>query len=61
MPVLTPWRASIETVKGVAKADSFFAAIRSSPSSSQRCGVSARQIRPRPSLAMKLIASGVTN
>ena len=41
--------------------DSFFAAIRSSPSSSQRSGVSDRQISPRASLAMKLIASGVAN
>src|SRR5215216_4961133 len=31
------------------------------PSSSQRSPVSARQISPRPSLAMKLIASGVAN
>ncbi len=61
MPVLTPVRASIETVKAVSNADSFLAAIRSSPSSSQRAGVSARQISPRPSLAMKLTASGVTN
>jgi len=61
MPVVTPSRASTETVKAVSKGDSFFAAMRSSPSSSQRSGVSARQIRPRPCLAMKLIASGVTN
>ena len=58
---MTPSRASIETVNGVSKGDSFLAAIRSSPSSSQRSGVSDRQIRPRPSLAMKLIASGVAN
>ena len=61
MPVLTPERASIETVNAVSNADSFLAAIRSSPSSSQRSGVRARQIRPPPSLRMKLIASGVTN
>ncbi len=61
IPVVTPSRASIETVKGVSKEDSFLAAIRSRPSSSQRSGVSDRQIRPRPSLAMKLIASGVAN
>ena len=61
MPVVTPSRASIETVNGVSKDDSFLAAIRSSPSSSQRSGVSERQISPRPSLAMKLIASGVAN
>ena len=61
MPVVTPSRASIVTVKGVSNGDSFLAAMRSSPSSSQRCGVSDRQISPRPSLAMKLIASGVAN
>src|SRR4051794_27918465 len=61
MPVLTPSRASTETVNAVSNGDSFLAAIRSRPSSSQRSGVSARQISPRPSLAMKLIASGVAN
>ena len=59
--MVTPSRASIETVNAVWNGDSFFAAIRSRPSSSQRSGVSARQIRPRASLAMKLIASGVAN
>jgi hypothetical protein len=59
--VVTPSAASIETVKLVRKADSFLAAIRSSSSWSQRSGVSARQIRPRPWMAMKLIASGVAN
>ena len=61
MPVVIPSRASTDTVNAVSNGDSFFAAIRSSPSSSQRSGVSARQISPRPSLAMKLIASGVAN
>ena len=61
MPVVTPSRASTETVNGVSNDDSFFAAISSRPSSSQRSGVSDRQISPRPSFAMKLIASGVTN
>src|SRR3954451_1603495 len=61
MPVVTPSRASTDTVKAVSNGDSFLAAIRSRPSSSQRSGVSARQISPRPSLAMKLIASGVVN
>src|SRR4051794_22341305 len=61
MPVVTPSRASIDTVKAVSNGDSFLAAIRSRPSSSQRSGERARQIRPRPSLAMKLIASGVVN
>ncbi len=58
---MTPSRASIVTVNGVCSADSFFAVISSRPSSSQRSGVSARQIQPRASFAMKLIASGVTN
>ena len=58
---MTPSRASTETVNGVSNGDSFLAAIRSRPSSSQRSGVSDRQISPRPSLAMKLIASGVAN
>src|SRR5918997_4161250 len=61
MPVVTPSRASIETVKGVWKGDSFFAAMRSRPSSSQRSGVSERQISPRPCVAMKFMSSGVTN
>src|SRR3954466_8173794 len=61
MPVVTPSRASIVTVNGVWWADSFFAAIRSRPSSSQRSGVSARQIQPPAWRVMKLIASGVTN
>ena len=46
IPVVTPSRASIVTVNGVWCALSFFAAISSSPSSSQRSGVSARQIQP---------------
>ena len=58
---MIPSRASIETVNAVWKGDSFLAAIRSSPSSSQRSPVSARQISPRPWVAMKLIASGVAN
>src|SRR5947208_2945876 len=61
MPVVTPSRASMVTVNGVWWGDSFFAAIRSSPSSSQRSGVSARQIQPPAWRVMKLIASGVTN
>ena len=36
IPVVTPSRASIETVNGVWNGDSFLAAIRSRPSSSQR-------------------------
>ena len=59
--MVTPSAASIETVKAVWSGASFFAAIRSRPSSSQRSGVSARQISPRASFAMKLTASGVAN
>ncbi len=61
IPVLTPPAASIVTVKAVCSGASFLAAIRFRPSRSQRCAVSARQIRPRASLAMKLTASGVAN
>src|ERR1700733_4026621 len=61
IPVVTPSRASTETVKGVSNGDSFLADIRSSCSSSQRSAVNERQISPRPSLAMKLTASGVAN
>src|SRR3954447_22748353 len=61
MPVVTPSRASMVTVNGVWWGVSFLAAMSSRPSSSQRSGVSARQIQPRAWVAMKLIASGVTN
>ena len=61
IPVVTPSRASTETVNAVCSGASFLAAIRLRPSSSQRSAVSVRQISPRPSLAMKLIASGVAN
>ena len=61
IPVETPSRASIDTVNAVSNGDSFLAAIRSRPSSSQRSPVRVRQISPRPWVAMKLIASGVAN
>jgi hypothetical protein len=61
IPVLTPLAASIVIVKAVCSGASFLAAIRLSPSRSQRSALSARQISPRASLAMKLIASGVAN
>src|SRR5436309_2509011 len=61
MPVVTPSRASMVTVNGVGCGVSFLAAISSRPSSSQRSGVSARQIQPPAWRVMKLIASGVTN
>src|SRR4051812_15274418 len=61
MPVVTPSRASMVTVNGVWCGVSFLAAMSSRPSSSQRSGVSARQIQPPAWRVMKLIASGVTN
>ncbi len=60
IPVVVRPRASMETVKAVPKFDVFSATIGERSSASQRSSVSARQIRPRPSRAMKLIASGVT-
>ena len=59
MPVVTPSRASIETVKAVSWRVPLSRLIRSRPSWSTRSLVIARQIRPRPCVAMKLIASGV--
>ena len=59
MPVVTPSRASIETVKAVSCREEFDAAISGSPSASSRSPGSARQISPRPCVAMKLIAFGV--
>src|SRR4051794_4947389 len=61
MPVVTPSRASMVTVNGVWCGVSFLAAMSSRPSSSQRSGVSARQIHPPAWRVMKLMASGVTN
>ena len=59
IPVLTPSLASIETVKAVWWRDSLRRSINDRPSFSVRSGVNARQIRPRPYFAIKLIASGV--
>ena len=59
MPVAMPSRASIETVKAVRFRASFWRAMYSRRSWSARWRVSDRQIRPRPCLAMKLMASGV--
>src|SRR5918995_257921 len=61
IPVVTPSRASIETVKAVWSGASLFSAIGRSASSSTRSPVRQRQISPRACLAMKLIASGVAN
>ena len=59
MPVVTPSLASIEMVKAVSSRVSLWRGIMGRPSCSTRSAVSARQISPRPCLAMKLIASGV--
>src|SRR5262245_11673194 len=61
IPVETPSRASIEIVKSVPSGASFRFVIGGNPSSSQRLSVRQRQMRPRPCVAMKLIASGVAN
>ena len=61
MPVVTPCRASIETVKAVSNADSPMGVCRPSSSWSQRASSSARQIRPRPWRAMKFTTSAVAN
>ncbi|MNF62213.1 hypothetical protein D3C84_438890 [compost metagenome] len=59
MPVVTPVAASMETVKAVAKALPLAGTICSRPRRWQCSSVRVRQIRPRASRAMKLIASGV--
>ena len=58
MPVVTPSAASIETVNAVPCGVWLSLTICFRPSWRQRSSVSVRQIRPRPYLAMKLIASG---
>ena len=60
MPVVVRPRASIETVNAVPKLEVFCSTMGGSSRASQRSPVRARQTRPRPSRAMKLIASGVT-
>ena len=60
MPVVTPSAASMDTVKFVPKAAVLSRTINGKFNCSQRSRVSVRQIKPRPYLAMKLIASGVT-
>ena len=60
MPVVTPSRASIDSQNAVPKLDVLGGLISGRRRWSQRSGVSARQIRPRPCVAMKLMISGVT-
>ena len=61
MPVVTPSRASIETVKAVSIREELLTDIIGRPSCAIRSAVIGRQIRPRPWVAMKLTASGVAN
>ena len=58
-PVVMPCRASIDTVKAVPSGARLWLTIMDRPSSSMRSSVRAKQMRPRPYLAMKLIAAGV--
>src|SRR5262245_52596520 len=60
IPVVVRPRASIETVKAVPKLEVFSSTIGGRASSAHRSSVRARQTRPRPSRAMKLIACGET-
>ena len=60
IPVVTLPRASIEMVKAVPKVEVLSSTIRGRSSARQRSSVIARQMRPRPCLAMKLIVAGVT-
>ena len=59
IPVETPVRASIETVKAVLKRLSLRCAISGRPRVSTCAPVSARQISPRPCVAIKAMAWGV--
>ncbi len=59
MPVVTPWRASIETVNAVCILAWLSETIIGSSSLSIWASSSVRQISPRPWRAMKLMASGV--
>ncbi len=59
MPVVTPLRASTETVKAVPRYEVLSATCIVRCSSSQRSSVSGMQMRPRACVAMKLMISGV--
>ncbi len=61
IPVVTPSRASIETVKLVWWRSALECDIGGRPSCSTRAWVSARQISPRACRAMKFTASAVAN
>ncbi len=59
MPVVTPSRASMETVKAVSCRVRLNRLMSGRPSCSTRDFAIARHMRPRPCRAMKLMASGV--
>ena len=59
IPVVTPSRASIDTVNAVSCRPSFRRAINESPNCSTRERSIAKQIKPRAYLAIKLITSEV--
>jgi hypothetical protein len=61
MPVVTPSRASMETVKAVPIRVWFSTAMGGRRSWRARSAVIDRQIRPRACLAMKFTSSGVAN
>ena len=60
MPVVVLYLASMDTQKAVWKELVFSWTIMGIWSSSRRWPVMARQMRPRPWVAMKVMASGVT-
>ena len=62
MPVVTPWRASMETVNAVPSGGPLRPGDASSAARGGRRAPrrASRQMRPRPCMAMKLMASGVT-
>jgi len=61
MPVVTPFLASMETVKAVLKRDWLSLTMSGRLIFRANSSLRVRQMRPRPCLAMKLTASGVTN
>ncbi len=58
MPVVTPRAASMETVNAVPNGEVLSWTIKGSASWRMRSSVSDRQMRPRPCMAMKLMAVG---
>src|SRR5919106_12131 len=55
IPVVTPWRASIDTVNAVSKADSFLAAMSSRPTSSHTTTIRPARMSP---MASSTVAKG---